>query len=144
MLVSLSSVLIFDYRCFLVFFLTFCSSDYFILFSDSINNTRFQETPGVIEMIKYLITSLCMKFIYIPVGDPDSVSQIYKLCTVNQIYSRARNSWNPRHYKYFSHNLVFAIWLLLQHRCILKSWLGIVVTANKCISDKSWNKLIVN
>lgn len=76
--VSVSPVLIF---VFLVFFLTFCSSDYFILFSDSINNTRFQETPGVIEMIKYLITSLCMKFIYIPVGDPDSVSQ-YIYCVL--------------------------------------------------------------
>lgn len=38
----------------------------------STDETSQQETPGVIEMIKYLITSLCMKFIYIPVGDPDS------------------------------------------------------------------------
>lgn len=38
----------------------------------STEETSQQETPGVIEMIKYLITSLCMKFIYIPVGNPDS------------------------------------------------------------------------
>lgn len=31
-----------------------------------------QETPGVIKVMKFLISSLCLKFIYIPVGNPDS------------------------------------------------------------------------
>lgn len=86
---------------FLVLFLIFWPFDYFILFSDSINNTLILGNTGSNRNDQILDHQPVYEvYIYSRRKPRQCKSNI--LYTVNLVNSHVRNSWNPHRCEYFS------------------------------------------